>query len=166
MIPFLRLHAFDMRLRRVLKSLDADGMFDPDTGLLTIDCFGREITAAVADAPQRGSALSIARVYFEGQSNHRASLDGARIVGRLTRSIDFACLDEDGSILIALTQTDLRVAHLIARRIAAAVRQTLLAPYRERHRAVANITLAALKAGDNVETLLSRVMGPPAVAAE
>ena len=33
MVPLVRMHAFEARLKRMLKSLDADGMFDPETGL-------------------------------------------------------------------------------------------------------------------------------------
>ena len=32
MVPLVRMHAFEARLKRMLKSLDADGMFDPRPG--------------------------------------------------------------------------------------------------------------------------------------
>ncbi len=35
MVPLVRMRAFEARLRRMLKSLDAEGMFDPESGLLT-----------------------------------------------------------------------------------------------------------------------------------
>ncbi len=43
MVPLVRMHAFEARLKRMLKSLDTDGMFDPDTGLLTRDTFRRDL---------------------------------------------------------------------------------------------------------------------------
>ncbi len=44
-LPFVRVHAFGQRLRRMLKSLDAHGMVDPDTGLLANEAFWRISTA-------------------------------------------------------------------------------------------------------------------------
>ena len=43
MVPLVRMHAFEARLKRMLKTLDADGMFDPETGLHTRDTFGHEL---------------------------------------------------------------------------------------------------------------------------
>jgi len=31
MVPLVRMHAFEARLKRMLKSLETDGMFDPET---------------------------------------------------------------------------------------------------------------------------------------
>ncbi len=39
MVPLVRMHAFEARLKRMLKTLDTNGMFDPETGLLTRDTF-------------------------------------------------------------------------------------------------------------------------------
>lgn len=167
MIPLVRLHAFEARLKRLLKSLDAEGMLDPDTGLLTREAFWRDLGQVVEEAAERGAALCVARFSFEAPFDRRVSVDGARLVSRLTRNIDFACLDEDdGSILCAFTQTDLRSAHVVARRIAAVLKHTLLAPHREAAKATANVTLASFKAGDTLDTLMLRVMGSRAVAAE
>ena len=166
MIPVVRLHAFEARLKRMLKSLDAEGMFDPDTGLLTRDAFWHDLGKVVEEAAERGAALSLARFSFDAPFDRRISLDGARLVSRLTRNIDFAHLAEDGSILIAFTQTDLRSSHVVARRIASVLKHTLLAPHRELAKVAANVTLASFKAGDNFNTLLQRVMGNQAVAAE
>src|ERR1019366_446756 len=33
MVPLVRMRAFESRLKRMLKTLEADGMFDPETGL-------------------------------------------------------------------------------------------------------------------------------------
>jgi hypothetical protein len=165
MMPLVRMHAFEARLKRVLKSLQADGMFDPDTGLLTRDTFWADLAKAIAEASERSVALSIARLSFEGPLDARASLDGARLVSRLIRNIDFAAREDDGGILIVFTQTDLRSAHVAARRIAGCLK-TMLAPARPHGEVAANVTLATLKAGDTLDSLMLRVMGSQVVAAE
>ena len=165
MVPLVRLHAFEARLKRMLKSLDADGMFDPDSGLLTRDAFWHDLTRAVAEAQDRSLALSIARLSFEGALDAHASLEAARLVTRLIRNIDFATAEDDGGLLIVFTQTDLRSAHVVARRIAGAVRN-LLAPAGPADQVTAHVTLATLKAGDTLDSLLLRVMGSEVVAAE
>src|SRR6202007_900012 len=81
-LPYVRLHAFGQRLRRMLKSLDAKGMIDPDTGLLAHEAFWRDLNRAVSDAEQRGVGLSIARFSFDG-SDRRSRLDAARLLARL-----------------------------------------------------------------------------------
>ncbi len=78
-LPFVRAHAFGERLKRMLKSLDARGMIDPDTGLLAHAAFWRDLNRAVDDAEKRGTGLSIARFSFDG-SDRRFSLDAARLV--------------------------------------------------------------------------------------
>ena len=85
---------------------------------------------------------------------------------RLVRNIDFASRAEDGAILVAFTQTDLRSAHVVARRIAAALKNTMLAARRPQDKIAANVTLATLKAGDTLDSLVARVMGSRVVAAE
>src|ERR1700690_2177199 len=64
MVPLVRMHAFEARLKRMLKSLDADGMLDPETGLLTCESFWRELEKAAAEAGDRSQALSLARFSF------------------------------------------------------------------------------------------------------
>ena len=123
-----------------------------ETGLLTRESFWRDLDKAVAEAGDRSQALSLARFSFDGALDARASMDGARLMTRLIRNIDFACRDDDGSILIAFTQTDLRSAHVVARRIAGALKNTMLAPQRGRDKIAANVTLATLKAGDTLDT--------------
>ena len=71
----MRLHAFGERLKRMLKSLDAKGMIDPETGLLVHEAFWRDLNRAVDDAEKRGVGLSIARFSFVAQRPpHRASM--------------------------------------------------------------------------------------------
>lgn len=162
MVPMVRLRAFETRLLRMLKSLDADGTFDPQTGLLTRDSFLHQLAKAVAEASDRSQSLSMARYSFEGATNARAVLDGARLLTRLTRPVDFACRDDDGSILVAFTQTDLREAHMVARRIAAELKAIM----KSGSAITANVTLATLKAGDTLDSLMQRVLGSRMVAAE
>jgi hypothetical protein len=157
-LPFVRLHAFRARLRRMLKSLDAKGMIDPDTGLLEQDAFWRDLNRAVSDAEKRGVGLSIARFAF-GNHDRRMARDAARLVGRLMRQVDFACREADNSIFAVFTETDLRDAHLIARRIASVLKNTMLAADHKRQGVDAAVTLATLKPTDNVDSLIARVVG-------
>ncbi len=166
MVPLVRMRAFEARLIRMLKSLDADGMFDPETGLLTRNAFGQDLDNAVAEASDRSQALSLARVSFNGVADARAELDAARLVTRLIRNIDFAARDNDGALLIAFTQTDLRSAHVVARRIAATLRLALLSSRRASEQVAANVTLATLKAGDTLDALMLRLTESRVVAAE
>jgi hypothetical protein len=156
-LPLVRLHAFGERLRRMLKSLDAQGIIDADTGLLAHDAFWRDLNRAVDDAEKRGVGLSIARFSFE-RSDRRISLDAARLVSRLMREVDFACREADHSIFAVFTETDLRAAHVIARRIASVLRHTMLAPDLKRSPMETVVTLATLKPTDNVNSLIARVM--------
>ena len=158
LLPYVRLHAFGERLKRMLKSLDAKGMLDPDTGLLAQHAFWRDLNRAVDDAEKRGVGLSIARFSFDG-SDRRLSLDAARLVGRLMRQVDFACREADSSIFAVFTETDLRAAHVVARRIASVLKNTMLAPDRKRGGVEAAVTLATLKPTDNVDSLIARVVG-------
>jgi GGDEF domain-containing protein len=162
MVPLVRMHAFEARLKRMLQALDTAGMFDPETGLLTCNSFLRDLAKAVAEAADRSQALSLARYSFDGALDARAGLDGARLVTRLIRNIDFACRDDDGAILVAFTQTDLRSAHVVARRIAAALKNAMA----DNDQITANVTLATLKNGDTMDSLMQRVLGSRMVAAE
>jgi GGDEF domain-containing protein len=163
LLPAVRLHAFERRLRRVLKTLDAGGAFDVETGILTRDAFDHELSALSDAAEQTGSILSLARFAFDGPLDPRALRDVARLAARLIRNIDFACQDQDGALLIAFNQVDLKEAHLVARRVAATLKQTLPSTPLQR---TAHVTLTTRKAGDTADTLIMRVMGSQAVAAE
>ncbi len=163
LLPYVRVHTFGQRLKRMLKSLDAKGMIDPDTGLLAHDAFWRDLNRAVDDAEKRGTGLSIARFAFDN-ADRRVSLDAARLLARLMRQVDFACREADNSIFAVFTETDLRAAHVVARRIASVLKNTMLAPDRKRGGIEAEVTLATLKPTDNIDSLIARVVGEPAVA--
>jgi GGDEF domain-containing protein len=165
-LPFARMHAFAARLKRMASSLDQKGSLAPETGLLTQDAFMKELHRAAATAEARGAGLSLARLSFGTLLNRRASLDAARITGRLLRASDIACRDEDGSILIAFTETDLVTAHVVARRIASVLKHTTLTLGAERTRLGPTIALAAFRPRDTVATLVARTIDQRMVAAE
>src|SRR4029077_3895154 len=165
-LPFARQHAFAARLKRMVASLDQKGVLAPDTGLLTQTAFMGELARAAATAQSRGAGLSIARLSFDTIANRRASVDAARIVGRLLRASDIACRDDDGTILIAFPETDLVTAHVGARRIASVLKHTTLAVGAERTRLGPTVALAAFRARDTVESLMARTIDQRMVAGE
>jgi GGDEF domain-containing protein len=165
-LPFVRLHAFESQLARALKALESEGAIDPDTGLFAAQAFWRNLERAVRESEKTNSALSVARFTFEGLADRRAHVDAARLFSRLVRNTDFACREQDGSILAAFTKTDLRSAHLLARRIGGVLRQTMLSPGGDRRAIKPTITLAALKPRDDLGTLVARLGAHTKVAAE
>ena len=157
-LPFVRLHAFGRRLALMLKSLDVQGMIDPHTGLLANEAFWRDPNRAVDDVEKRGVGLSIARFSFEN-GDRRLSIDAARLLSRLMRQVDFACREADNSIFAVFTETDLRSPHVIARRIAVVLKNTMVLPEQQTAGVETAVTLATLKPSDSVDTLIARVVG-------
>lgn len=153
--PLIRQHAFESRLDRALKSLDAGGVLDPRTGLLTAEAFEKDFAKAVADIAERGGGLSAARFAFD-RMDARTSRDAARILSRLMRRMDFAALQADGSIIAAFAETDLRMANVIVRRLASVLKHTMLSAD-DKRRMDPHITLATLKANDSAEAVLERL---------
>ncbi len=163
LLPFVRLQAFEGELKRRLKSLETEGTLDPATGLFACKAFWNDLARAVKEAEQNGGCLSVARFSFE-ESDDRTNLDAARQFSRLVRDIDFACLEQDGSIVAAFTETDLRSAHVVARRIASMLRHTMLPPAQDRRAIKPTVTLATLKPADDLSSLMARVGTYPKVA--
>ena len=159
LLPYIRLHAFARRLKRMLACLDAKGAIDPDTGLLANAVFWRDLNRAVDNADKRGAALSIARFSLPA-ANRRTSLEAARLVGRLMRQVDFACQEADKSIFTAFTETDLRAAHVVTRRIASVLKKVMLAADGKASAEPA-VTLATLKPSDTTDSLIARVVEEP-----
>ena len=62
------------------------------------------------------------------------------------RQVDFACREADNSIFAVFTETDLRAAHVVARRIASVLKNTMLAPDRKNSGVETEVTLATLEA--------------------
>jgi GGDEF domain-containing protein len=153
-LPLIRQHAFETHLSRTLRSIDAGGLLDPLTGLLTRAAFERDFATAVREAQSRGGGLSVARFAFD--KNHaRAQLDGARILSRLLRQMDFGAAREDGSVIVVFAGADLRNAHAIARRLSSVMRHTSHGKRDVRSEPV--VTLAALESSDTVQSLLARL---------
>ncbi len=161
--PAIRMRAREVALKRLLKSIECKGMIDADTGLFNARAFAEALGHAIEDCAERGARLSLARFSFEEPLDRRTSMDAARLVSRLVRDADFACRQDDGSILFAFGGTDLRDAHVAARRLASVLRHTML--HIDRERTSPSVTLATLKATDTVHTLLARVVAPPVAAA-
>src|SRR5262249_34442446 len=160
LLPYIRLHAFARRLKRMLASLDAKGAIDPDTGLLANAVFWRDLNRAVDDADKRGASLSIARFSLPAAAARRPSLEAARLVGRLMRQVDFACQEVDKSIFTVFTETDLRAAHVVTRRIASVLKKVMLAADGKTSTQPA-VTLATLKPSDTTDSLIARVVEDP-----
>lgn len=154
-LPFIRQHAFEAQLNRTLNALDAGGLHDTRTGLLTSVAFARDFTKAVKQAQALGGSLSVARFAFE-PGNERARLDGARIVKRLKRRSDFGAAHHDGSVLVVFATCGLRGAHALARRLAGVMRGASLG---RRARSDAVVTVATLLPSDTPKSLLARLYG-------
>jgi hypothetical protein len=165
MLPFARLHAFGARLKRMAASLDHKGLLDPNSGLTCPPAFMRVLASALADAETQGSGLCLARFTLDRATSQRASLDAARIAGRLVRASDLACRDEDGTILIAFTETELAIAHVVARRIASVLKHTTVAGG-DPNGLSPSVSLVARQRGDTAESLVARTHDRRLVAAE
>ena len=155
-LPLIRQHAFEAYLSRTLHSIDAGGLLDPRTGLLTSAAFNRDLATAVHQTLSRGGGLSVARFAFD-PAHERARLDGARILSRLMRQMDFGAVQNDGSIVAVFAETDLRTAHMIARRLSSVMRHTTHGKRDARVEPV--VTLATMLPSDSAKSLLARLYG-------
>jgi hypothetical protein len=153
-LPLIRQHAFESRLSRMLKSIDAGGLLDPRTGLLTLEVFNRDFATAVVQTQSRGGGLSVARFSFGGK-DERAQRDGARIISRLMRQMDFGAMQGDGSIVVVFAETDLRNAHMIARRLSSVMKHTVHAGHESR--VELDVAVATLTATDSAKSILARL---------
>jgi hypothetical protein len=153
-LPLIRQHAFEAHLSRTLRSIDAGGLLDPRTGLLTPAAFNRDFATAVYQTLSRGGGLSVARFAFD-PAHARAQLDGARILSRLIRQMDFGAALEDGSVVVVFAETDLRTAHMIARRLSSVMRHTSHGKRDVRSEPV--VTLATMLPTDSAKSLLARL---------
>jgi hypothetical protein len=88
-------------------------------------------------------------------AHERAQLDGARILSRLMRQMDFGAVQNDGSIVAVFAETDLRTAHMIARRLSSVMRHTTHG--KRDARAEPAITLATMLPSDSAKSLLARL---------
>ena len=153
-LPLIRQHAFEAHLGRTLRSIDAEGLIDARTGLLTPSAFERDFATTVYQTLERGGGLSVARFAFD-PAHPRARFDGARIISRLMRQMDFGAIGEDGSVVVAFTETDLKTAHAIARRLSSVMRHT--SHGKRDARAEPVVTVATLLPNDSARSLLARL---------
>jgi len=153
-LPLIRQHAFEAHLSRTLKAIDADGLIDARTGLLTPEAFERDFASAIYQTQQRGGGLSVARFAFDPE-HPRAQFDGARIISRLMRQMDFGAAQGDGSVIVVFAETDLKTAHTIARRLSSVMRHTSHGQ-RDAH-SEPTVTVATLLPNDSAKSLRSRL---------
>jgi hypothetical protein len=153
-LPLVRQHAFEVHLSRTLRAIDAEGLIDVRTGLLTRTAFERDFATAVCQTIERGGALSVARFGFD-PSHPRAQFDGARIISRLMRQMDFGAIQDDGSVIVVLAGADLRNAHAVARRLSSVMRHTTHG--NRDARIEPDVTVATLLPHDSAGSLLARL---------
>jgi hypothetical protein len=153
-LPLIRQHALEAHLSRTLRAIDAGGLLDPNTGLLTQAAFSRDFATAVYQTQSRGSGLSVARFAFDPK-HPRAQRDGARIISRLMRQMDFGAAHDDGSVVVTFAETDLRTAHGIARRLSSVMRHTSHGK-RDLH-AEPVVSVATMLPQDSARSLLARL---------
>jgi hypothetical protein len=77
------------------------------------------------------------------------------------RQVDFACQEADKSIFTVFTETDLRAAHVVTRRIASVLKNVMLTTDGKRPGSEPAVTLATLKPSDNTDSLIARVVEEP-----
>ncbi|CAN5524189.1 hypothetical protein BH11PSE4_BH11PSE4_11600 [soil metagenome] len=154
-LPLVRQQAFAARLSRTLKSLDSDGLLDERTGLLTSSAFERDFATAVYQTQSRGGGLSVVRFSFDEIAD-RVRLDAARILSRLMRQMDFGTLQSDGSLIVAFAETDLRNAHMIAKRLSSVLKHTMHSAKRD-PRNEPRITVATLLPNDSAAAIVARL---------
>lgn len=153
-LPLIRQHALEAHLGRTLRSIEAGGLLDVRTGLLANAAFDRDFATSVRQTLSHGGGLSVARFAFD-PGHPRAQLDGARILSRLMRQMDFGAAQDDGSVIVVFAETDLRTAHMIARRLSSVMRHTSHGKRDARSEPV--VTLATLLPSDTAKSLLARL---------
>ncbi|MGH6766741.1 MAG: GGDEF domain-containing protein, partial [Bradyrhizobium sp.] len=152
--PLIRQHALETQLSRRLRSIDAGGLLDPGTGLLTPAAFDRDFATAIFQTQSRGGGLSVARFAFD-PDHPRAQFDGGRILSRLLRQMDFGVVRDDGSVVVVFADADLRTAHMIARRLSSVMRHTSHGEGDSRTEPV--VTVASMQPSDSAKSLLARL---------
>jgi hypothetical protein len=153
-LPLVRQHAFEAHLSRTLRSIDAEGLIDARTGLLTNAAFERDFATAVYQTMERGGGLSVARFAFD-PVHPRARFDGARIISRLMRKMDCGAVIDDGSVIVVFAETELKNAHAIARRLTSVMRHTTHGNHDAR--AEPDVSVATLMPNDSTKSLLARL---------
>lgn len=156
-LPLIRQRAFEQRINRTLRSIDAGGLLDPRTGLLTPAAFDRDFKTAVAQAQTRRSDLSVARFSF-AESHPREQYDAARILSRLIRRMDFATMRDDGAMTAVFVDAGVRSASNIAKRLASVMKYTMHSARHGSH-IDPHVRVETLTASDTAASLLARLTG-------
>ena len=128
---------------------------------MDLNGFGQSLVEFVRDHQAWAAPIVFALAFAESLAFLSLLIPawGALIgIGVLLRASDIACRDQDGSILIAFTETDLVTAHVVARRIASVLKHTTLSLGAERTRLGPTVALAAFRPRDTVETLVARTV--------
>ncbi len=162
-LPLIRQRALEQRLNRMLRSIEAGGLLDPRTGLLTPTAFGRDFRIAVEQAQTRGAGLSAVRFSF-AESHPREQYDAARILSRLMRRMDFATMHDDGSMTAVFIDADTRSAGNIAKRLASVMKYTMH-DARRGSRIDPLVRIETLTTTDTAASLLARLAAAPKRAA-
>lgn len=154
-LPLIRQRAFEQRINRTLRSIDAGGLLDARTGLLTPVAFDRDFKTAVDQAQARRSDLSVARFSFD-QSHPREQYDAARILSRLIRRMDFATMHDDGTMTAVFIDAGIRSANTIAKRLSSVMKYTMHSARRGSH-IDPHVYVETLAANDTAASLLARL---------
>jgi hypothetical protein len=96
----------------------------------------------------------VARFAFD-PAHPRAQFDGARIISRLMRQMDFGAAQDDGSVIVVFAGAELRDAHMIARRLSSVMRHT--SHDKREVSAEPAVTVATLLPKDTAKSLLARL---------
>jgi hypothetical protein len=161
--PLIRQRAFEARLQRAARSIEAGGLLDPRTGLLTEAAFDRDLSRLIEDAHAQGAGLSVASFTLSTR-NERSRFDAARIVGQLMRRMDFGTLQSDGTIVIVFAGTGIADARSIARRLASVLKQTVVGP-KPNGKLTSDVAVTSLLPNDSETSLLARLRLSDAQAA-
>ncbi len=154
-VPLIRQNAFQARLNRALQSIDAGGLLDPRTGLLTQEAFTRDFERTMQNALARSTGLSVVRFALPAIAEP-VRFDAARILSRLIRRVDFATLHDDNSIMVVFAETDLRNARMIARRLTSILRQTVIGD-KTGVKLDPDVSFATLLPNDTVSSIQTRL---------
>jgi GGDEF domain-containing protein len=159
----IRQRALEARLQRAARSIEAGGLLDPRTGLLTEAAFSRDLSRSIEDAHAQGAGLSVAS-FTLSTHNERSRFDAARIVSQLMRRMDFGTLQSDGTIVVAFAGTSIVDARSIARRLASVLKQTAVGP-KPNGRLTSDVAVTSLLPNDSESSLLARLRLSEAQAA-
>lgn len=154
-LPMARQHALEARLSRTLRSLDSNGLLDARSGMLTHEAFERDFAMAIHQTQSRGGGISVARFTFDAIPD-RTRMDAARILSRLMRQVDFGTVHDDDSIIVVFAETELRSAHMIARRLSSVMKHTMHSAKRP-SRMEPSVAVTTMLPNDTMRSILERL---------